>query len=188
VAATTPEPSAEIGWVELDDISQIDELANVPLTGDDEEREYTFEEADEATLAELGLLDAAPSSLAPEVVQPAEAVAAPARRRTRTPKATADASVDEAPAKPARRSRVRKADATAAPTDAPAADEKPKARRTRATTAKPKAATKEPAAKPARRRTAKAADTETPADESAGEETQGIWKRFRTARGGGSSS
>jgi uncharacterized LabA/DUF88 family protein len=40
---------AEIAWQELDDLSQLEGL--------DEEREYTFEEADEATLAELGLLD-----------------------------------------------------------------------------------------------------------------------------------
>ena len=199
--AVTPEQPGEIGWVELDDISQIDELAEAPLTEapltDElgEEREYTFEEADEATLAELGLLEA-PLPETPEAAEAVEAapeaVAKPARRRSRTPRAAdvAPAEADaEAPAKPARRSRARKAaDTAAAETAAPVAEEKPKAtRRARATSAKPKAAAKTPAAKPARRRTAKTA-TETPAEESAGEETQGIWQRFRTARGGGSSS
>ena len=199
--AGTPAQPGEIGWVELDDISQIDELAEAPLTEaaltDElgEEREYTFEEADAATLAELGLLDAA----LPETPEAAEAVEAapaaeakPARRRSSRTAKSADAAPaqtgEEAPAKPARRSRTRKtADAASAEVAAPD-EEKPKAtRRARATTAKPKATAKEPAAKPARRRTTKAA-TESPADESAGEETQGIWKRFRTARGGGSSS
>ncbi|HET6744827.1 MAG TPA: NYN domain-containing protein [Candidatus Limnocylindria bacterium] len=189
--AATPEQPGEIGWVELDDISQIEELTNAPLTdAGGEEREYTFEEADEATLAELGLLDAAGSTAEPAVEEPAEAVAAPSRRRTRTPKAASETAADEAPAKPARRSRARKAEATAAPAeDAAAAEEKPKAaRRPRSTTAKAKAPAKEPAAKPSRRRTARSADATSPAEESAGDETQGIWKRFRTARGGGSTS
>ena len=37
----------EIGWEEFDDLSQLD--------GSGDEREYTFEDADAATLAELGL-------------------------------------------------------------------------------------------------------------------------------------
>jgi uncharacterized LabA/DUF88 family protein len=190
--AATPEQPGEIGWVELDDISQIEELSNAPLTDEGgEEREYTFEEADEATLAELGLLDAAPSTLAPEIAEPAEAIAAPARRRTRTPKAATEKATEEAPAKPARRSRTKKAEVTDAPSaEASTAEEKPKtsARRSRATASKPKSAATEPAAKPARRRTARSADAASPAEESAGDETQGIWQRFRTARGGGSTS
>jgi uncharacterized LabA/DUF88 family protein len=194
--AVTPEQPEDIGWVELDDISQIDELAQAPLTDElGEERAYTFEEADAATLAELGLLEA-PLPETPEAAEAVEAapaaVAKPARRRSRTSKAAAEAPAqadDQAPAKPARRSRTRKAaDTAAAEAAAPVAEEKPKAtRRARATTAKPKEAAKTPAAKPARSRTTKAT-TESPADESAGDETQGIWQRFRTARGGGSSS
>ena len=207
--AATPEQPGEIGWVELDDISQIQELTEAPLAETPltdapltdeggEEREYTFEEADEATLAELGLLDAAASAPAPldETGEgPAASVSAPARRRSRTPKAADVKAADDTSAKPARRSRAKKAEATAAPAaDAPAADataaaEKPKAtRRARSTAAAPKSAAKEPAARPARRRTAKAGDTASPAEESAGDETQGIWQRFRTARGGGSTS
>ena len=46
----------EIGWEEFDDLSQLD--------GAGEEREYTFEEADAATLAELGLSPEAASARA----------------------------------------------------------------------------------------------------------------------------
>ncbi|HET8777771.1 MAG TPA: NYN domain-containing protein, partial [Candidatus Limnocylindria bacterium] len=100
--------SEEIGWEELDDLSQID--------GVEEDREYTFEEADAATLAELGI---SPDEVATET--PAEEEKP--KRRTRAKKA--DSTDGEEP-KP-KRTRAKKADAA----DAADGDEaKPK--RTRA--------------------------------------------------------
>lgn len=215
---TTGELAGEIGWTEVDDISQIDDLAELgPLTDDSgEERPYTFEEADEATLAELGLLggDAAGAALAPAEPTGAEATVAGTdaaaekpepRRRTRTPKADPDATSTGASdeglsPKPARRSRAKPA--SSAPAEAPPADE-PKRRsarsgaRTGGTTAK-RATAKSPAkkvaadpeAKPARRPRAKKDDSapQAAATDADGGESQGIWQRFRSARGGGSSS
>ena len=90
----TPVPAAtgdgEIGWEEFDDLSQID--------GAEGEREYSFEEADPATLAELGISpDEAPAEEKP-------------KRTTRTRRSAAS---DEAPAeeKPKRTTRSRKASA-----------------------------------------------------------------------------
>jgi uncharacterized LabA/DUF88 family protein len=198
--ATPVEPASEIGWTEVDDISQIDELGNVgPLTDETgEEREYTFEEADEATLAELGILDGDAAAVSAESSDVAEAPAAaekPApRRRSRARKADAVvAPVDEeTPAKPARRSRSTKS-AKTAPTDGENADQaKPRARRTRAAgaTAKSAGATKaakDGDAKPARRSRPKKAE-EQPAEGGEEGESQGIWQRFRSARGGGTTS
>jgi uncharacterized LabA/DUF88 family protein len=223
----TPE---ETGWTELDDLSQLDDLG--------EEREYTFEEADAATLAELGLLDQ-PAG-ADEVTTgatagtPAEEPARP-RRRTRTPRSAKAASGGEAAsgdeAAPATKSRAE-----------PTTEEKPKRRRTRATkpaagdepsgeasseasTAAPRSRARRSSAtadKPApRRRTASgrsskddtgqaeagggeakptrrsrsprssaaaeaagAGSTEGESgDGEGGDDAQGIWKRFRSARG-----
>ncbi len=80
--------------MELDDISQLEELDSKPLTDEaGEEREYTFEEADEATLAELGLLDGGTPAAPAADDQAAEAK--PARRsRTRKPAAAEDESAD----------------------------------------------------------------------------------------------
>jgi uncharacterized LabA/DUF88 family protein len=196
VEATTDTP--EIGWTEVDDLSQLDGLTDVgPLTDDTgDEREYTFEEADEATLAELGLLDAAAPSLPEAASDEAPAAEPKPARRSRSRKAdaeaaavTPDAEGDAAP-KPARRTRGRKADADT-PAIETAAEEKPKPRR-RTTTAKKAAGTaagESEAAKPARRsRSRKTAETG-PADAATGEtegadgEGQGIWQRFRSARG-----
>jgi uncharacterized LabA/DUF88 family protein len=208
-----PEPTGEIGWVEVDDISQLEELDSRPLTDDaGAEREYTFEEADEATLAELGLLDAG----SPVAVAADQAAETKPARRSRSRKPAADAEAAEAtPA--AARGRSRKASSSAGadapPADAPpaeAAEEKPKpARRTRGTktagTATPKskgtkassdaAASDAPdaAAKPKRSRSAKPSapkpkaqspGSETSADTDRDGQPQGIWQRFRSARGG----
>ncbi|MGQ0608342.1 MAG: NYN domain-containing protein [Chloroflexota bacterium] len=183
--ATEP-PGEEIGWQEIDDLSQID--------GSAEEREYTFEEADAATLAELGLSAEDLAALQPS---PAEAASdeapKPARRRsTRTKKdeAPAAAASNDAP-KPARRRSTR-----AAKDDAPAPEEasedrtKPSRRRsTRATKVDESSDTQaaEEAPKPARRRStrAKKDDAEASSSAEAGTdagEPQGIWGRFRTAR------
>jgi uncharacterized LabA/DUF88 family protein len=158
-------PAEEIGWEEFDDLSQ--------LEGVGAEREPTFEEADAATLAELGI---DPTELA--ATAPAEAEDRPKRAR-RTTKTAAEAGT-----KPARRGRAAKADADAAP----AADEKPK--RTRRTTKA--AAAAEPAGdeQPKRRTRARKADSggttgsaAGPAEGDAAEgEPQGIWGRFRSAR------
>jgi uncharacterized LabA/DUF88 family protein len=192
--AVTPQQPGEIGWVELDDLSQIDDLSAGA------EREYTFEEADAATLAELGLLDAAPLPEAttpsdePSADQPAEAAASPApRRRSRSRKADAaeapvavDESADEA--KPARRSRAKKSAEVEAGSASADNDAKPKpAARSRAAAAKPRTTAKATDAKTPRRRSPRTT-ADPPADGSAGEEGQGIWQRFRSARGGGSSS
>jgi uncharacterized LabA/DUF88 family protein len=215
-ATAAPAQPGEIGWVELDDVSQIDALAGVgPLTDDlGGEREYTFEEADEATLAELGLLDgttevappAAPAAAAPD--PEATTTEAPAPRRGGRPRKTDAAKAapvgstsDAAAAKPARRSRARKSDTAAeAATEAPVADEpkrKP-ARRSRTGSATAKAETAsapaEAGAKPRtprrRTRTAESAEGGQTSGEAAAEEgdAQGIWQRFRSARGGGSTS
>lgn len=175
-ATPTAAGTGEIGWEEFDDLSQLD--------GTDDAREYTFEEADAATLAELGLT-------------PAEAEAAPAeeekpkRRSTRTRKAAAadvDAEATEAaPAeeeRPKRRAtRTRKAAAESAP--APdAAEEKPKRRTTRTGKAAADAAASAPAEETPRARRsprARASEEQTPASADSGE-PQGIWGRFRSAR------
>ncbi|HEY7525509.1 MAG TPA: NYN domain-containing protein, partial [Candidatus Limnocylindria bacterium] len=194
--ATTAEAGSEIGWTELDDISQIDDLGNIgPLTDDTgEEREYTFEEADEATLAELGILDGAGATapVAPEAAEAPSEKPAPRRRtRARKPDAEAVAGDEEKPARPARRSRAKKAPETASAEVQGGDEAKPRARRSRASGAAAKSsATAAPAkdadAKPARRPRGKKADeqpAEAPADGEGGD-GQGIWQRFRSARGG----
>ena len=167
----------EIGWQEFDDLSQLDGA---------EEREYTFEEADASTLAELGLSaeDVAATETASTEGEK------PKRRSTRARKAAdADASAAEAPAeeeKPKRRStRTRKA-ADDGGADAPAQDEKPKRRSTRTRKAdEGDSPAADPAAepKPRSRRPARARATEEQAPAPAdSEEPQGIWGRFRSAR------
>jgi uncharacterized LabA/DUF88 family protein len=208
-----PEPTGEIGWVEVDDISQLEELDSAPLTDDaGAEREYTFEEADEATLAELGLLDGGTPAETPAADQAAETK--PARRgRSRKPAAAdADADAEATPAAPKGRSRKASTTAGAEAPAAEAAEEKP-ARRTRGTktagttTRKSKAtkassdagATDAPdaATKPKRSRSTKSTapkpTTESPGSEASAVDAdgdgqpQGIWQRFRSARGGTSS-
>jgi uncharacterized LabA/DUF88 family protein len=196
-AAIPSEGSGEIGWVELDDLSQLEGLADLGEPG--QEREYTFEEADESTLAELGLLDEAPAAApkpAPrrrsrgsgaskgaaaertDVAAPAEAqapaeaalaepVARPTRRRSsRSASPKADDASAEKPAAP-RRSRAPRAAKAAAEAEASPAAEKPAGRRSRASS--------------------KGAATDAP-QEAGGEDAQGIWQRFRSARGQGRSS
>jgi uncharacterized LabA/DUF88 family protein len=160
----------DVAWEEFDDIKQLDGL--------EADREYTFEEADAATLAELGI-DAdtvAPSepetdekpkrrsrSTATSADADSEKPKSRARRSTAKPAAdeTADADVE---VKPKRRSRTTKA----------AGDDAPKSKpRTRSSTAKSATSPTEPAAT---------------SDSSAqpiaeGDEPQGIWGRFRSARG-----
>jgi len=164
--------SEAVGWEEFDDLSQLD--------GAEPEREYTFEEADAATLAELGI---DPAELAPTETQTEEK---PKRRTRSTTKADGDAA-----AKPKSRSRSSTAKTADEATAEPEAAEKPK-RRTRSTTkadgdaaAKPKSRSRSSTTKT----TANPVETsDATSDASAqpavdGEEPQGIWGRFRSARG-----
>jgi uncharacterized LabA/DUF88 family protein len=182
----------EIGWEELDDLSQVDGV-------EDPTREFTFEEADAATLAELGI--AADEVTAGD--DAAEAAPKPtARRSTRTKKADAD----KAEAKPARRRST-----TAKKDESAEASTEAKPARTRSTRAKKDAAAEgagdapaDAEAKPARRRSTRAKKDEgasatssaqgaaasggvtaNAAPDGGGEagEPQGIWGRFRSARG-----
>jgi uncharacterized LabA/DUF88 family protein len=119
--------SEAVGWEEFDDLSQLD--------GAEPEREYTFEEADAATLAELGI---DPAELEPTETQTEEK---PKRRTRSTTKADGDAA-----AKPKSRSRSSTARTATAAVETP--------------------------------------DTTSSAQAAAdGEEPQGIWGRFRSARG-----
>jgi uncharacterized LabA/DUF88 family protein len=159
----------EVGWTELNDRAQ----AGLPEA--DEVREYTFEEADAATLAELGLEQS--------VEEPTEAPAAeapkPARARTRRPStgrakaATADATAEAKP----RGGRARPA-AAASSVDAEA--EAPKPRRRTSKAAADESASTVPA-KPRTRSRGKAAGAAEPAETPEGSE-EGIWQRFRSGR------
>jgi uncharacterized LabA/DUF88 family protein len=170
----------EVGWEEFDDLAQLD-------GAEGEEREYSFEEADAATLAELGL---SPEELAAmtatEPAAEAEESPKPRRRSTRTKKAeepAADSGAAEEAPKPRRRStRTTKGE------DAGVAEEAPKPRRRSTRTKKAEepaaqAGATEEAPKPRRRSTrTKTADDAPAAPAADGDEPQGIWGRFRTAR------
>jgi uncharacterized LabA/DUF88 family protein len=164
-AVTGPE-DADVTWEEFDDLSQLD--------GVEAEREYTFEEADAATLAELGI---APDEVAPTET-PTEEEEKPARRSRSRAKAETDGD-----AKPARGRSTRSRSAKAGEADA---DAKP-ARRTRASKASTESADAGTDDKPKRRsRTTKAAEESsseaTSSDGDGDGEPQGIWGRFRSAR------
>ncbi|MGZ6299086.1 MAG: LabA-like NYN domain-containing protein [Candidatus Limnocylindria bacterium] len=165
-----PVAETEIGWTEVDDISQIG------LTDGDEVREYSFEEADAATLAELGLLpsDGAAALEAPAVESlPADESAkeAPKPRRGRKP----DGTSDEAEAPKPQRGRSR----AAATASAPAKQEGGRTPKPRSRAARPKAddaSGKTP--KPRTRSRAKPASEPAPTEGA----EEGIWQRFRGAR------
>jgi len=200
-ATTVDAPAAgEIGWVELDDISQIDDLG-VADASDAESREYTFEEADAATLAELGLTQTAeaPAQTAGESSSEAPK---PRRSRSARPKAAAEApaqtageSSSEAPRPHRSRSARPKAAAEPAPSPdaiAESSSEAPKPRRSRP--ARPKAAAEAPAEtatestseapKPRRSRSArpKASAEPAPSPDATADGEEGIWQRFRSGR------
>lgn len=170
----------EIGWEEFDDLSQLD-------IG--EEREYTFEEADAATLAELGLTTDAASPEAGEDAgkhaKPATEQAAARTPRARSPRsrkpaaAADDRPADDEPPKPRRRSPRAAPAAGDAKTSGGDAAAAPRRRASRSGTAEGDGA---PGASG---RKAKASEGTTrstsaqPGDES---EPEGIWGRFRSAR------
>ena len=168
VTETVVPAPGEIGWVELDDISQIGDLESL-----EEPREYTFEEADAATLAELGLP-------AQEVKEPTAPLARPRRAAARS--AAAVEPVEEAVVVPAVKAR-RTRSARAAAADLPAAEDTtaptPRPSR-RAAGAKASSAGAE-VSKPRRPRAARAKSDETPGATAEGE-PEGIWQRFRSGR------
>jgi uncharacterized LabA/DUF88 family protein len=168
---TAPPVEAEIGWTEVDDISQVG-LAEV-----DEVREYSFEEADAATLAELGLAQPDDAGVVVTVEEPA-AGETPKPRRGRKPAAAAtDAGPDAGPTAAATsRSGRGRGSSKATPGEAPAG----KAARPRSRAAKPKDETPAAAAepKPRTRSRAKPAAEAAPAEGA----EEGIWQRFRGAR------
>ena len=165
-AATAPPAESEIAWTELDDISQ------VGLADTDEEREYTFEEADAATLAELGL----PASQEEVVTVPAAEAAKPRRRRA--PAGAAGEARPEAAAKPAR-TRSRRA-ATEAETSSPAEVQVSEPAKPRRRAAKPKADVATKAKEPTSRTRSRSKPAAAPEPAAGAEE--GIWQRFRGAR------
>ena len=199
----------EIGWEELDDLSQVDGVETA-----EGEREYSFEEADAATLAELGLSAEELALLAGtadgEVPDGGAASAdeeeKPKRRRSPRAKKNEDEPSSDAPTEPEaapdgekpkrrRSTRAKASDegsSTASSTESSAtagdADEKPKRRRTTRGSEADGGANAE---KPARRRSTRSTAS-SPADPSSsgdaspsgdeGGEPQGIWGRFRSAR------
>jgi uncharacterized LabA/DUF88 family protein len=184
--------SEEIGWEEFDDLSQLD--------GSGEEREYTFEDADAATLAELGLSAEDNVGLESDGAEATTGEAAteeapkPRRRSTRSRReetpAAGEAAGDEAPKPTRRRSTRSRTDAPAAEATGDEAPKPPRRRSTRSRTDAPAAeATADEAPKPPRRRTTRAGgeaagsgDGPATAAQAGDGEPQGIWGRFRTAR------
>jgi uncharacterized LabA/DUF88 family protein len=164
VEVAAPGESAEIQWDEVDSLEELD--GGTGIASASLEREVEFEEADAATLAELGL-SAEPVAAGVEA-EPTKPAAKPrARSRTSTKAAAGSGTTGKATssrskttksaAKPATRSRASAADAA---TDAKTAS-KPRTRSPR----KPKPAADEP-----------------PATDSATSGDQGIWQRFTSGR------
>lgn len=164
--STNGEP-AEISWQEVDSLDELDGLqAGAASTGG----EFGFEEADAATLAELGLTDqpaAASTASATETAAPkprsrrapAKSAAPASTTSTRRPKASAT----EAPAKASKgRSTSKAAPKAADVSDAPVAETE---------------APKKPARKP---RPTKATAAAQPSADAGSDE--GIWKRFTSGR------
>ncbi|HVM24267.1 MAG TPA: NYN domain-containing protein [Candidatus Limnocylindrales bacterium] len=145
----------EIGWEEFDDLAQLD--------GAETPREYGFEEADPATLAELGLTPEEIEAMTAAEGQPAAEGAGEQedkpkgrRRSTRAKKADADAD-SPAESQPAAEGATEQED-------------KPKGRR-RSTRAKKSGDTGDASQ-----------SSSTAAEPSDSGEPQGIWGRFRSAR------
>jgi uncharacterized LabA/DUF88 family protein len=166
------EGARPIGWVELDDISQIGEAEL-----SDEPREYTFEEADPTTLAELGLLPTAEE--APAVAETPAVEAGPGkprRGRTRSKAAAAEAGAATPRPRNRRPSASTPDEGAAAPTV-----EKPRARRT-AKPATASVADEKKTATPRRRARARTSAEPPPREAPVEGEPEGIWQRFRSGR------
>jgi uncharacterized LabA/DUF88 family protein len=171
-AAADAEP-AEIGWQEVDSIEELEGLGAGEGLG--AEREFEFEEADAATLAELGLssqpagvsgTDGTDGTDVP--AQPAEAEATTGSAVTRKPRTR----------KPSTRVAAKPAAEPVAKTGA-----KPRARSTGKAASKEagtgsRASASTTAAKPRASRTARGKATPAPTEAS----DEGIWKRFTSGR------
>ena len=211
---TTAPTEGEIGWEEFDDLGQ---LEGVAVAGEDADEEAVpgFQEADAATLAELGLtpeeieeMSRGTEAAAVASTEPVAAEATPKRRRsTRARKADeaseAGAATEEAETPKRRRSTrsTKKADEGSEAGVATEEAETPKRRRStrarkadEASDAAPEAPAAEDAPKRRRPTRAKKSDEASEASATEGdggeEQPQGIWGRFRSARTtrGGSTS
>ena len=169
-AAADAEP-AEIGWQEVDSIEELEGLGTGEGIG--AEREFEFEEADAATLAELGL-SSQPAGVSGTdgtdvPTQPAEADATTGPAVTRKPRTR----------KPSTRAAAKPAAAPVAKTAA-----KPRARSTSKAVSQEPAATRgkasasSAAAKPRASRTTRSKASPEPTEAS----DEGIWKRFTSGR------
>lgn len=172
-AAADAEP-ADIGWQEVDSIEELEGLGAGEGFG--AERGFEFEEADAATLAELGLSS-----------QPAGASATDG---TDKPDVTAQPSEAEGSAGPAvtRKPRTRKPSTRSAakPAAEPAAkaEAKPRARSTgkaapKEAGARTRASAPTGAAKPRAARSTRSKASAAPTEAS---DEEGIWKRFTSGR------
>ena len=175
-AAAPAGEEAPIGWTELDDISQ------AGTTDADEVREYSFEEADAETLAELGLSPSDEEATLPVAETAADQEpAAPAKpRRGRKPAAGA-ATDEEAKAAKPRRGGSR-TPTTAKASSEEAAATTPSRSRSRTPKAKADAPDEAAAPKPRSRSRAKPAAEASPAEDAQEGAEEGIWQRFRGAR------
>ena len=176
--AAASEAAPEVGWQEFDDLSQLEGL--------EEEREYTFEEADPQTLAELGLLDEPTISepAADTAVEPEAKVARPrGRGRTAsTARAGASASTSEEPKPRRRRAAAPKEPTADGSAEVPKTRRRTRAAATPAAKAEPAVAPDQEAAAKPRRRTRSTPPADETAASSSEEQPQGIWQRFRSAR------
>jgi len=182
-ASEMAQAEGTIGWQEFDDISQLGQGEDVAAGGYDPDREVTFEEADAATLAELGIAEqpaarrarsrrpaaaetAEPAAAArePEVADPAAAAAASPAGRTR--RGTASRPKSGGTKSGSGRSSKASSAVTAAETSGD------RAPRRRARTTRAASPTTEGSGSDQGEGSA-AAD---------GGETEGIWQRFRSGR------
>jgi uncharacterized LabA/DUF88 family protein len=169
-STATPAADAEIGWTELDDISQAGQVDA------DDMLEYTFEEADAATLAELGLAPDDAAVAAAPAPEAAPATEAKPRRGRKPAAAPAEAASEASEAPKPRRSRARAAASGKASTKDAAGTAATKARG-RTAKAKDNAA-EATSPKPRARSRAKPAAESAPGEGA----EEGIWQRFRGAR------
>jgi len=167
-AGDAPAEDGAIGWTEFDDISQ------VGTAEADEVREYSFEEADAATLAELGLSSEDVAAMAVAESEEAAPATDAKPRRGRKP-AAAPAATEARAAKPARSRARATAKAPSEPAEATSATPKP---RSRTAKAKDEPAAEASSPKPRTRSRAKAAPEPAPGEGA----EEGIWQRFRGAR------
>jgi hypothetical protein len=171
LAAADAEP-AEIGWQEVDSIEELEGLGSGEGFG--AEPGFEFEEADAATLAELGLSSQPAGASATDGTHKPD-VSAPAEEKGDGPAVTRKPRTR----KPSTRSAAKPAAEPTATTDA-----KPRARSTGKAASKEagtgsRASASTTAAKPRASRTTRGKASPAPADAS---DEEGIWKRFTSGR------